>query len=681
VTYFLKGMMWFIGFAFGMPLVFGQHPVTRSDLWQIGESIQFFGYLAEGVEPGPAGNGVTWRFPNLQRDPDRESSFTYVDPAGVAGADLFPDANLAARTEFEPQGFLYVFSRINDEEILDYGQITPVGSVVFEDPRLVLTFPLAYNASFVDTFRGILSVTAGGSTVTGERTGQIEVLYDGFGTLEVGSKTYTQVRRMKQVQTVTDTFMFNGETTEATSITTTYAYLGRESGTAIFQYHIIELINNGIRTVSRTISAQDVEPAEAQPLNGPQGVHLTAQSGTFETQIILNNASENSQSLMLTPRSSDGGNLPAVPVDLPARSVTRVAQTSLFPATAASFAINGCDTCSISLGYRSVLEGGSTAQVHQTAGASNSYLFYPGEWDLLFDGAAMVNTGTEPAIIEASQLAGDGTLIQKVTLVDGLPPGGKFLDVFNGTFAQQANTLLKIESNQPLAVMILRISQDNRFLYQNSPLPTPMVGSKRWLTHLTSGSGGFKTQLLFHNTSGSDKMLTLQPYDATGLALEPRNVLIPGGWTRQFDKEELLPAAATHMAVSGSVECIVSVGYQSILPLASTAQIHETTATDSAIEIYPGEWDLLFDGLAIINSGSEMASLTAIQVDDSGDELGRVILAQELPPNGKYLGVLEGLLPSVPGSRIRIEASQPIAVLTLRLSKDSRYLYRNVPIP
>jgi len=663
--------------------VFAQPAVTRADIWQLGDNVTLLGLVADDLEPGPAGNGVTWDFSELVRDGDRDSTFLYLDPSGVPDGDMFPLANLAARTEFEPDGFIFVFSKTDDDGVIDYGQTTPVGISILEDPRIVFQFPFGFNDTQNDNFSGTLAFNVQGNDLDGTRTGTIEVTYDGFGTLILGEKTFTQVRRMKQVQEVTDTFIVNGSPVGATSITTSYLYLARESGTAILQLDFSETTTQGMTTSSSSARFQELDVLpDPQPFDR-YAAHLTAQTGNFDTEIIVHNTSDQPHTLNISPLEADGTPLPEVVLNLFPNTTTRALQQNYFPVDAAGFGASGCEDCIFTMGYRAKVTDASTAHVHQATDFKTEYYFYPGEWDLLFDGAAIVNAGLASATVTLSQFGSDGTLLDQLTLAENLAPGAKYLDVFNGKFENQPNAILKLESDQPMAVMILRISQDNRYLYQNLALPNEPgeSGTGRWLAHITSDTGGFQTSILIHNRGTSDQMVTIQPYNIEGMALETESVLVPAGWVQRFDKADLVPSETSHAAITGSTDCVVSVGYKAVLPNASTAQIHETSGIGNQFTFYPGEWDLLFDGIAIVNLGDGPATLTATQIADSGEALATVTLHDSLAPNAKFLDVLEGKLPANPNTSIRIESNQPMAVLALRLSKDNRYLYGNQPLP
>lgn len=660
--------------------LFAQAPFSRSDVWQNGDEFTQLGLLAESLDPGASGSGVTWNFSNIVRSNQGDGVIRYLSPSGTPNASSFPDAN-SAQTFVDVDGEVgYQYYNVSDSGITEEGQDTPAGIIILSDKRVIIPFPFGFNQTHMDTYGGTFTLMVDDTQVTITRSATYEAKYDGFGTLNLGTKTYSNVRRVKTVQSVMDSFNFQGMIFTNTSETTSYAYFSPESRSPILNLSESTTTNFGITVNSKSANFQDLD-GTSSPTSNRYGTHLTAQGGNFNSELILRNPTGTAQVFTLNPLRNDGSALTPVTVNLPANGTQRMLQENYFPADAVSFNASGCSQCIFTTGYRADLPDGSTAHVPQTVRLGTEYYFYPGEWDLLFDGAALINAGSGPAKIDASQMADDGTLLSQLTLVEALPAGGKYLDLFNGKFANEPNSIIKLNSTQPLAVMILRISQDFRYLYQNLALPEdPGTGGERWLAHITSGGGGFNTSVLVHNRGSNIGAVTLQPYNASGQALTPVPVVVNPGTVERFSKSEILPDEASHMSILGSADCVVSLGYQSVQENSSTAQIHEAPSIGTTFFIYPGEWDYLFDGLAIINLGDEEASILATQIRDDGATVGNISLNAALQPNAKYLAVLEGMLAPNPNAIIKIESTEPMAILALRLSKDSRFLYGNSPI-
>lgn len=676
----IVGIMFFLICATSL---LAQPTIDRNDLWMVGDTYTYLGLDATNLEPGPSGNGVTWDMSVLVRNSDLDGTSSYVNAADTPNAAAFPEANIALTIDGEDAGTAYSYYSVSNDSIVEEGQDTPAGLVILENKRVFINFPFGYNDTHTDTYGGSFTLEVNGAMATVTRQGTFTTTYDGFGTLILGSRTFTGVSRIKTVEETTETIEFSGMTFNTTTMGTSYSWFNAQSRDMLLNISEVEATGFGPPTSTKSASYQDLDGVNAADVSGNYGAHLTTQGGDFDTEIIVHNPTDPDKIITLNPLASDGSSLTSVDVDVPGEGLARMNQQNIFPPAAASFTGSGCDECSFTMGYRANLPNASTAHVNRTQDLKTEYYFYPGEWDLLFDGASIVNAGSGPATVTASQIGDDGGLLSAVTLTDDLEPGGKFLDVFNGKFANVPNSILKIESTQPIAVMILRISQDRLYLYQNLALPDNIGGSEdgRWLAHITSDTGGFSTTIIIHNQSGSQQMVTLQPYDSEGMALAPVQVSVPANNVSRFAKTDLLPSEASHASITGSTECVVSVGYQSTQPNSSTAHIHETVSVGTEFYFYAGDWDLLFDGLAMINVGDEDAFIQLAQFRNDGQIVGNFSLFAGLKPNAKYLDVLEGQIPpNNPEAIIKITSNQPLAVLALRLTKDSRFLYGNDPI-
>lgn len=662
--------------------LWAQPAITRSDFWQIGDTFKYLGIQAGNLTPGAAGNGVTWTFSNLNSDANDDVTFSFVAASSAENSQFFPNANIAQVATVEGTTAANFYA-VSNTRIVEEGQSTPVGNVILENKRILVDFPFNFNSPQTDEFGGTFELLVSGFLTQVMRTGSWTNTYDGFGTLVLNGKTFNNVKRIKSVQEVTDVSNVSGVALTTIVRTTSYTWFSSDYRTPLFNYVEGETNVLGQVTNSKSATMLDVDGmGMPTPTNSRYGAHLTNQSGNFDTELIIRNPTSDAQVLTLNPFGSDGSALTPVEINLSGNQTIRMLQQSYFPADAVAFNSSGCSQCIFTTGYRADLPDGSTAHVLQATDINNEYYFYPGEWDILFDGAALINTGSDAATINATQIGDDGTVLAQVNLAQSLPAGGKYLGLFNDLFVNNANSIVKLESSQPLAVMILRISQDFRYLYQNFPLPAaPSGDDERWLAHITSDTGGFGSSIIAHNRGNTPEVVILQPYDANGQGLTPVPVTVNGNSVFRMAKAELLPSETSHLSITGAgSNVLVSVGYQSNQPNSSTAQIHESAPVGTEFYIYPGEWDYLFDGLAIINTGDQNASVIATQIRDDGLTVGNISLHADLPPNAKYLAVLEGMLAPNPNAILKIESTQPMAILALRLSKDSRFLYGNSTI-
>lgn len=664
--------------------LWAQVDLTRADLYQIGDELDYKVVDVTGVEPGSAGNGVTWDFSGLARIPEEDYSVRYDAASNAPAGAQYPNANMVAIQDAGPE-FAYTFFRITDDIVTVEGLDVPdIGTLTYSDVSEYITLPFGYNDTHTDDFESTWTVEVQGLPAVSERTGTATTTYDGYGTIILPNGDRVEnVRRIFTDQTVNDAVTASGFTINTRVHTLTYNFYAVGTQTQVFHYTWAETFVDitGTTTTSVTASYLDTNGGGSTPTTfAPRGSHLTNQGGDFDSEILVHN-SGSAATLTLTPYDDSGNALSDVTLDLPAGGSVRTLQDDLFTSAAKSFSTSGCSSCRVSIGYRAAgINDASTAQVHQSSRYDQELFFYPGEWSLLFDGAAVINAGDANAEIVAQRLDDSGNVLESVTLESALAPGGKHLTIFNNLFSE-ASGVVKLMSTQPMTAMILRISTDGRFLYENLPVPATPTTGNRWIAHITSDSGGFDTDVYVHNTGNASQTVTIQPFDGNGAAQPPVDVTVDANATRRFSKGELFTSQTSHASVSGSTDVLVTVGYRSQLPDSSTAPIHEGPALDSGFYLYPADWSLLFDGLALINTGDSPTTISVVQMDNNGVAIASTTLVENLQPNAKFLGILGAGLQDDPNMIIRVDSSEPLAVLALRLSKDSRYLYGNNPLP
>ena len=668
----------------GLLPALAQSDITRADVYEIGDTADYFSVDATNAEPGPAGVGVTWDFSNLPRVPAEDYSIRFEAASAAPNSGQFPNANMVEIQNAGPTDAYTFYSVTNQRFTLEGLDIPDVGVVTYTNKNIWLDFPLGYSESQSDDFEGSYTFNVGGVSGTTHRTGNLTTLYDGYGTLILPDGTrIDNVRRLKMDQVVMDVVQTSGITITTTVTTTTYNFFAEDERLHVFHLTIGDTLVDppGLATPAKVASYRTYEATPSFAAKRV-GAHLTNQGGNFDSEILIRNTSDLEQQISLQPFSSDGGVLDPVAITLAGGASSRVLAQDYFSSEAKSFSISGCDACPTSVGYRAAVPDASTAQVHETDRLETELFFYPGEWESVFDGAALINTGDGQAHIDVLQIDDMGNVLDTKTLETALAPDGKHLTIFNDLFNNTPNTLIKILSSQPLAVMILRISDDGRYLYQNLPLPVaPEAGDARWLAHITSVSGDFDTDIYVHNTASESGTVVLTPFEKSGGQHESVEVTVEANATRRFARSDLFEPDASHAMISGSSSCLVTLGYRAQVENASTAAIHEAPPVGTSFDVYPGDWQLLFDGFALVNTGDAAAMITVRQIDNNGVEQASEVLVADLVPNAKYLGLLEGVIPEDPNTIIRIESSQPLAVLSLRLSKDSRFLYSNNPIP
>ncbi len=118
----------------------------------------------------------------------------------------------------------------------------------------------------------------------------------------------------------------------------------------------------------------------------------------------------------------------------------------------------------------------SPAHLSESIEPTTTWRVFPGNWDLVFDGLAIVNTGGSDASIVVRQVRNDGGVIASRTIVENLGPAAKYLYVPANEFQAVAETYFEIQGTQPLAVTSIRgtyASSGFVYLWENKAIPVP----------------------------------------------------------------------------------------------------------------------------------------------------------------------------------------------------------------
>ena len=174
-------------------LMYAQGPtLTSASGPQIGDVFTFQQVSTNGVTPGGSGPNQVWDF-SAVTDTGTAGSEYVVDPASTSQAASFPTANLALiNSNAGDTNFAYELLSANSLSYLgDY--IPGAGSENYSVPRIGLQYPLSYGSAYANPFAG---VAIGADTITGIDS----ALADGYGTLKLPGRTFTNVLRLKYVQ-------------------------------------------------------------------------------------------------------------------------------------------------------------------------------------------------------------------------------------------------------------------------------------------------------------------------------------------------------------------------------------------------------------------------------------------------------------------------------------------------
>ena len=190
------------------------------------------------------------------------------------------------------------------------------------------------------------------------------------------------------------------------------------------------------------------------------------------------------------------------------------------------------------------------------------------------------------------------------------------------------------------------------------------------VSHVTAADGGFTSEVLIENNSVNNAVFTLTPYDINGVQLTPFEGSLAPLTSSATDHLELFAEGdqVSHFTIEGDVE--VTVNYNFKGANGSPAAVAATTDEASIWRIYPGNWSLVFDGVAMVNMGNQSTEIWVTQKDLDGNVLDAARVSSGLTPNAKGLYVIGG--PDAPTfdrevpSYFEISANQRLAITALR---------------
>lgn len=151
---------------------------------------------ATNVSVYSGGANATWDYSHLV-DSAGTQLLQVVLPSSTPFNDSFPSSNLVVKTAND-SNFIYFNSQASLVSIL--GAITrDSGSIRYTKPRSFIAYPFSYNSFYTDSVVEYISR----ANVTGR--GKDSLTADGYGTLLLPGKTYTNVLRVRSIENVTIT--------------------------------------------------------------------------------------------------------------------------------------------------------------------------------------------------------------------------------------------------------------------------------------------------------------------------------------------------------------------------------------------------------------------------------------------------------------------------------------------
>ena len=215
-------------------------------------------------------------------------------------------------------------------------------------------------------------------------------------------------------------------------------------------------------------------------------------------------------------------------------------------------------------------------------------------------------------------------------------------------------------------------------------------GQVRMIPHVTKVGGGFETTVYAENSGSDQASFSLQGYDEDGNPLTLVTQTLDPGTIESFPMADLFgsSSAISHFTIVNTDETLrIFVSYRIANGPGSAAHLMEKSTLSKRWRLFPGDWDVIFDGIAVINMGSSSTDIKVSQIDFDGDPINSVIVKEDLAPLAKALYVIgaPGNKPFLPqNASFEVSGSQELAIIALRGTPpgaSTGYLWENTTAP
>ncbi len=198
--------------------------------------------------------------------------------------------------------------------------------------------------------------------------------------------------------------------------------------------------------------------------------HITPNTD-FATRIVAVNSGAVAADVVLHAYDQSGAALTTQTVQVAAGATSDQNSAGIFGAAAVShIRVEAPQAVGVAAAYKANSGVGASAFVNANGTTGHSFVMVPGESDVVFDGAAIVNHGSAAANVTVAYLNAAGSVLSQAVVADALATNAKALYVIN---PPAGTASVRFEGNQSLGVVFLRGTQPGTqgptFLYEVAP--------------------------------------------------------------------------------------------------------------------------------------------------------------------------------------------------------------------
>jgi len=205
-----------------------------------------------GVEVGAAGSGQNWDFSSLSDDSVNVESI--VPTSGLPFTSEFPEATHASVVSDAEGTFVSYFRTSASAYTLLGAGIEgsgASGSFIYSNSVDLFRFPIGFGQAYNDDFESTISALG----FSYQRNGAVQVDVDGSGTLTTPIGTFSNVLRVKSVETYNLVGLPPIPGASTSGVITTYNYISADHPGSILLSYVID--NDNIGNVDTTIGFAD----------------------------------------------------------------------------------------------------------------------------------------------------------------------------------------------------------------------------------------------------------------------------------------------------------------------------------------------------------------------------------------------------------------------------------------